>query len=124
CTPSGKVALHSLQEAERVGRKWALKLTRLGIIVEPMFAYVCRHCDMYHLTRIRRYRGGPANPLVYSPAPVELQLWAMKPEHREQAQRRVERRMQKRRELHRLPDPTPEPLEKQPYAKRPRGLRR
>lgn len=99
--------------ARRVGQE----LLARGRLVEDLYLYRCGDCSRFHLTRRSVFRG-VSNDLVAFAPPLDAQLWAMPERHRE----RVRESLRDER-VNLLPDPVPSPS-RQPYANRPRGLRR
>jgi len=130
CRATGKSRYASPEDAKIGARAMTRAILNNGEIVKPLYHYVCPECDRYHLTR-REYYQGRRNPRAHTPAPVDAQLWAMTEEHREAARARLQQERDKggARNLQRLPDPAPVPDDggertRQPYANRPRALRR
>lgn len=117
CPRNFKVSYRTREEAKYGARLFVRSLIRQGRIAETLYSYVCPFCRHHHLTRQQR----PGNSLAFTPPNAETQRWAMdgtepRPEPRD---------LEAERQLHRLPDPAPEPTGpiRQPYANRPRGLR-
>lgn len=122
CPTSGKQSFKSHANVLHGARRMARGLISRGLLVDPIYAYPCGTCRYNHLTR-RRYYKGTENEQVLTPAPRDAQLWAMTPEQRARIERAEA--AEGRRDIDRLPDPLPEPVEraKQPYANRPKGTR-
>lgn len=121
--PQEKVGYLSVEDAKAGAKRMHARVLAEGQWARNVYIYECRECRYLHLTKRRRYFYQAENELLLEAPPLDMQLWAMSPEHR--AARLAEQAEQSRRALGPLPDPQPEPsgTAKQPYANRPRNLR-
>lgn len=72
---TGKVAHRNLGIAIVAARGHHRQLNRDGIIAQTLYAYSCRRCKSWHLTRMAEYQGRP-HKIAAEAASVELQQWA------------------------------------------------
>lgn len=72
---TGKVSHRDLGVAIVAARGHHRQLNREGIVAHTLYAYSCRRCRGWHLTRLAEYAGRP-HKVAAEAAPVELQRWA------------------------------------------------
>lgn len=66
----------SLRDAHGAAKHLAMGTNREGRLCPSIYAYRCRECRAWHLTRREEWDGKP-NTLVHTAAPEALQRWAM-----------------------------------------------
>ena len=76
CKTSTKRRYPSVRAAKVNAKMLAQDLLRRKMLVEDLYAYECRSCSGWHLTRMDAYDGKP-HVNVFIAAPVEMQRWAM-----------------------------------------------
>lgn len=73
---TGKVHHRNLKLAIIAARGHHRTLNREHKLAETLYAYSCRHCRGWHLTRLAEYNGRPHKVAAVA-APEHLQRWAM-----------------------------------------------
>lgn len=87
--PTGKKVLPSVGSAKIAAHGSAREWNKQGRFAESLYTYRCPHCHQHHLTRDPDHDGVP-NTLVFTAAPVELQLWAMPAHLADEARRSLD----------------------------------